>query len=44
MFKYDAQVRKACESIKVGAWGTKILGLKMSEEFFLVPEAATVMK
>lgn len=37
MFIYDAQARKACKSIKVGEWGTKILGLKMLEEYFLVP-------
>lgn len=38
---YDAQVRKACEFIKVGEWGTKSLGLKsMLEEFFLVPTSS----
>lgn len=37
MFIYDAQVRKAHESTKVGEWGTKILGLKILEEYFLVP-------
>lgn len=28
-FTYDAQVRKAYESIKVGEWGTKTLGFKI---------------
>jgi hypothetical protein len=41
MFAYDAQVRKACESIKVGEWGTKILGLKICwKNFFLVPTSS----
>lgn len=36
MLIYDAWVRKACESVKVGEWGTKTVGL-MLKEFFLVP-------
>lgn len=38
-------MRKAYESIKVGEWGTKILGLKICwKNFPQSPQAATVIK
>jgi hypothetical protein len=40
MFAYDAQMRKAYESMKAGEWGTKILVKICWKNFFLVPTSS----